>query len=63
MGTPNFTSASMWRVLLLSSPMSYCCLNLYGSNTSSNGNFDGDDLEQKHMLLTSSVGEDTIFTT
>jgi hypothetical protein len=43
--------------------MSYWCLNLDGSNTSSNGNFDGDDLEQKHMLSASSVGEDTIFTT
>jgi hypothetical protein len=59
----SFTSAPMWCVLLLSSLMSYCCLNLDGSNTSINGNFDGDDLEQKHMLPTSSVGEDTIFTT
>jgi hypothetical protein len=63
MGTPKLHERAMWCVLFLSSLMSYCCLNLDGSSTSSNGNFDGDDLEQKHMLLTSSVGEDTIFTT
>jgi hypothetical protein len=50
----------IWCALLLSSLMSYCCLNLDGSNTTSNGNFDGDDMEQKHLLLMSCVGEDTI---
>jgi len=35
-------------------------VNLDGSNTTSNDNFDEDDLEDKHLLPTSSVGEDTI---
>ena len=48
--------------------MPYCYLvschmlpvNLDGSNTTGNDNFDEDDLEDKHLLPTSSVGEDTI---
>ena len=35
-------------------------VNLDGSNTTSNDNFDENDLEDKHLLPTSSVGEDTI---
>jgi len=35
-------------------------MNLDGSNTTSNDNFDEDDLNDKHLLPTSSVGEDTI---
>ena len=35
-------------------------VNLDGSNTTSNDNFDEDDLEDKHLLPMSSVGEDTI---
>jgi len=35
-------------------------VNLDGSSTTSNDNFDEDDLEDKHLLPTSSVGEDTI---
>ena len=35
-------------------------MNLDGSNTTSNDNIDEDDLEDKHLLPTSSVGEDTI---
>lgn len=34
--------------------------DLDGSNTTSNDNFDEDDMEDKHLLPTSSVGEDTI---
>lgn len=41
--------------------MPYCirCL-LDDSHTTSNDNFDEDDLEDKHLLPTSSVGEDAI---
>jgi hypothetical protein len=41
--------------------MSYCFPWLLdGSHTTSNDNFDEDDLEDKHLLPTSSAGEDAI---
>ncbi|AQL03970.1 DeSI-like protein [Zea mays] len=47
------TVVSQSHVVLLS-------VNLDGSNTTSNDNSDEDELEDKHLLPTTSVGEDTI---
>ena len=46
--------------LIIQSHVILLSVNLDGSNTTSNDNFDEDDLEDKHLLPTSSVGEDTI---
>jgi len=45
--------------LIIQSHVILLSVNLDGSNTTSNDNFDEDDLEDKHLLPTSSVGEDT----
>jgi len=46
--------------LIIQSHVILLSVNLDGSNTTSNDNFDEDDLEDKHLPRTSSVGEDTI---
>ena len=46
--------------LIIQSHVILLSVNLDGSNTTSNDNFDEDDLEDKHLLPTSSLGEDTI---